>query len=93
MLYTEAHIPGAEYVGPASQPVGLAMLRHRVESVPRDRAIVLYCGCCPWNRCPNIAPAWQLLHEMGFTNLKVLHIDQNFGADWVRKGYGADSTQ
>jgi thiosulfate/3-mercaptopyruvate sulfurtransferase len=93
MLYTEAHIPGAEYVGPASQPAGLAMLRHRVESVPRDRAIVLYCGCCPWNRCPNIAPALQLLREMGFTNAKVLHIDQNFGADWVRKGYGADSAQ
>ena len=93
MLYTEAHIPGAEYVGPASQPAGLAILRRRVESLPRDRAIVLYCGCCPWTRCPNIAPALQLLSEMGFTNAKVLHIDQNFGADWVRKGYDADSAQ
>jgi thiosulfate/3-mercaptopyruvate sulfurtransferase len=93
MLYAEAHIQGAEYVGPASQPAGLAMLRHRVESLARDRAIVLYCGCCPWNRCPNIAPALQLLREMGFTNAKVLHIDQNFGVDWVRKGYGADSAQ
>lgn len=93
MLYNEAHIPGAEYVGPASQPAGLAMLRRRVESVPRDRPIVLYCGCCPWNRCPNIAPALQLLREMGFTDAKVLHIDQNFGVDWVRKGYGADSAQ
>jgi hypothetical protein len=24
---------------------------------------------------------------MGFTNLKVLYISNNFGADWVEKGY------
>jgi hypothetical protein len=24
---------------------------------------------------------------MGFTNVKVLYIAQNFGADWVNKGY------
>jgi hypothetical protein len=27
------------------------------------------------------------MKEMGFTQLKVLYIANNFGADWVEKGY------
>jgi len=27
------------------------------------------------------------LHAMGFTHVKVLYIANNFGADWVDKGY------
>jgi len=49
--------------------------------------IVLYCGCCPWNHCPNVKPAYDALQAMGFRNLKVLYIANNFGADWVDKGY------
>lgn len=93
VLFDEAHIRGAEYAGPASRPEGLALLRNRVASLPRDRAIVLYCGCCPWDRCPNIAPAWRLLHQMGFTHLRVLYIAQNFGADWADRGYAVEKSQ
>lgn len=92
VLFDQAHIPGAEYAGPGSRAEGMTALRSRVESLPRDQAIVLYCGCCPWERCPNIGPAWQLLQQMGFTHVKVLHIANNFGADWVSKGYRAEST-
>ena len=87
VLYTQAHIPGSEYIGPASSETGLQSLRKRVESLPRNRFIVLYCGCCPWSHCPNIKPADDALHAMGFTNVKVLYIANNFGADWVDKGY------
>lgn len=90
MLFDQAHIPGAEYAGPASQPAGLAALRARVESLPRNRWIVVYCGCCPWERCPNIEPAWRLLHSMGFTHVRALHITNNFGAAWVAAGYGVE---
>lgn len=90
MLFDEAHIPGAEYAGPASRPEGLAKLRQRVAGLPRGRAIVIYCGCCPWSHCPNIAPAWQLLHRMGFTHVKALYLADNFGADWVSQGYGEE---
>ncbi len=24
-----------------------------------------YCGCCPWNRCPNVGPAYSLLVQHG----------------------------
>jgi len=87
MMYAEGHIPGSEYVGQGSQPAGLQQLQNRVSSLPRKRAIILYCGCCPWNRCPNLGPAFAKLHDMGFTNVKVLYLADNFGTDWANKGY------
>ena len=87
VLYSQAHIPGSEYIGPASNESGLQQLRKRVESLPRGKFIVLYCGCCPWSHCPNVKPADDALHVMGFTNVKVLYIANNFGVDWVAKGY------
>jgi thiosulfate/3-mercaptopyruvate sulfurtransferase len=87
VLYSQAHIPGAEYIGPASTVTGLQQLRQRVESLPRQKFIVIYCGCCPWSHCPNVKPADDMLESMGFTNVKVLYIANNFGADWVDKGY------
>lgn len=87
VLYTQAHIPGSEYSGPASSETGLEQLRKRAASLPRTKFIVLYCGCCPWSHCPNIKPANDALHAMGFTNVKVLYIADNFGTNWVDKGY------
>ena len=87
VLYTQAHIPGSEYIGPAANDTALEKLRKRVESLPRTTFIVLYCGCCPWSHCPNVAPADQLLSGMHFTNVRVLYMANNFGADWVDKGY------
>ena len=86
-LYLQAHIPESEYVGASSEAAGLKQLRARVATLPKDRAIVLYCGCCPWSHCPNIAAAYEALHDMGFTQLKVLYIADNFGDNWVNKGY------
>jgi thiosulfate/3-mercaptopyruvate sulfurtransferase len=87
LLYAQAHIPGSEYIGPASSPAGLEQLRKRVQALPRNKFIVLYCGCCPWSHCPNMQPAEDALHAMGFTSVKVLYIANNFGIDWVDKGY------
>jgi 3-mercaptopyruvate sulfurtransferase SseA len=86
-LYAQAHIPGAEFIGAASGDEGKQKLRDRVKSLPKNSAIVLYCGCCPWSHCPNVHPAYQLLHSMGFTNVKVLYTANNFGTDWVNNGY------
>ncbi len=87
VLFAEAHIQGAEYAGPGSQAAGLKQLQDRVSSLSHKTFIVLYCGCCPWNRCPNIGPAYWQLNNLGFTHVKVLYLADNFGADWVNKGY------
>ena len=72
MLFVQAHIPGSEYMGPGSQQAGILQLQNRVSALSRKKLIVLYCGCCPLNRCPNLGPAFAKLSEMGFTNVKVL---------------------
>ena len=87
LLFDEAHIPGSVYAGPGSQPAGLELLQSTVASLSKKKFIVLYCGCCPWNRCPNLGPAFTQLHDLGFSNVKVLYIANNLGADWVAKGY------
>jgi len=87
VLFAQAHIAGSEYVGPGSQDEGLQQLKTRVSMLPRKTLIVLYCGCCPWNRCPNIAPAIRLLRDLGFTRVKALYLADNLGTDWVEKGY------
>ncbi len=87
VLYQGGHIAGAKYAGPASSAAGRAKLRAFVKNLPRDQAIVLYCGCCPWAMCPNIRPAFSLLQRMGFTNVKVVHIAQNFRTNWAGSGY------
>lgn len=93
MLFNEAHIRGAVYAGPGSQAAGQELLRSRVAQLPRSKAIVIYCGCCPWQHCPNIGPAFAELREMGFTNVKALYLADNFGADWVAKGYPVEPSR
>lgn len=93
MMFAQSHIPGSQYAGPGSQAEGIQQLRGRVASLPHNRFIVLYCGCCPWNRCPNVGPAYKLLHDLGFTRVKVLYLASNFGDDWVSKGYAVESGQ
>ena len=86
-LYQQAHIPGSEYVAAGSSEDGRAKLATRLKTVPKSQLIVLYCGCCPWTHCPNVHPTYELAHTLGYTNVKVLYIANNFGADWVDKGY------
>ena len=93
LLFDEAHIPGSVYAGAGSQPTGLQQLKNTVATLSRKKAIVLYCGCCPWNRCPNIGPAFKQLHDMGFTNVKVLYLANNLGSDWVAKGYSVERSR
>jgi hypothetical protein len=89
-FYGEAHVPGSEFIGPGRDAAGLDALRARVKSLPHDSFIVLYCGCCAWNICPNVRPAYQELKSLGFTRVTTLYIAKNFGTDWVKKGYPVD---
>jgi hypothetical protein len=87
VLYRAAHITGSEYAGPGSKPEGIELLKKAVADQPRSREIVLYCGCCPWEKCPNIRPAFAALHALGFTHVKVMMVPDNLKADWIDKGF------
>ena len=86
-LYEGAHIPGASFHGPGSTPTGVAELKAWAKDVPRSANIVLYCGCCPLERCPNLKPAFAAMRDLGFTNLRVLLLPHDFNADWIERGY------
>lgn len=90
ILYRSTHIAGAQLAGPASKPDGLERLKQIAGKLPRDQELIIYCGCCPWDRCPNVRPAFRQLHEMGFTRLKLVTIPTNLSTDWITKGYPAE---
>lgn len=85
-FFAQSHIAGAEFIGPTGKPEGMTKLRNRVATVKKDKPVVIYCGCCPWDHCPNIRPAFAELTKAGFTNVRVLYLKTSFGADWKDKG-------
>ena len=74
-------------IGPTMVAENLNKLKQQLGKLPKNAAIVVYCGCCPFSRCPNIRPAMALLKEMQFTNYKLLNLPQNVKVDWIDKGY------
>jgi rhodanese-related sulfurtransferase len=87
VMYRGKHIPQSVYAGPGRNAEGIAALKSAVANMPKDREIVVYCGCCPYEMCPNIRPALAALREMGFTHVKALMIPTNFATDWINHGY------
>ena len=86
-LYEGGHVDGSDWAGPASRPDGIQRLKDALTKVPKNKQIVIYCGCCPWSECPNIVPAFKLMKHMGFKDVKMLYIPVNFEQDWISKGY------
>jgi thiosulfate/3-mercaptopyruvate sulfurtransferase len=86
-LFAGGHVAGASFNGTASTDEGLTSLKEWVEHLPRSTNLVIYCGCCPFDKCPNIRPAYTALSNMGFKKVRVLVLPTNFATDWVDKGY------
>jgi thiosulfate/3-mercaptopyruvate sulfurtransferase len=86
-LYAGGHITGAVFHGTASSDSGMAEMKKWADTLPRAANLVIYCGCCPFDKCPNVRPAFAALHAMGLTHLRVLALPENFNADWIEKGF------
>jgi len=80
-------IKGATHIGPVSNAENLDKLKTEVASLPKNTELVIYCGCCPFSKCPNIRPAFTTLKKLGFTKIKVLDIPVNLETNWTSKGY------
>jgi hypothetical protein len=87
VLYAGGHIPGALYDGPGMNAQGINDLKTWAKKLPRSTNVVVYCGCCPLEHCPNLRPAFEALRAMGFTHLRALLLPTNFYTDWVKPGY------
>ena len=83
----QAVIKGSVDVGPGKEADNIKMLDKTLSKVDKNKEVVIYCGCCPFEKCPNIRPAFNQLKELGFTNAKLLNIPKNIKVDWIDKGY------
>lgn len=89
-LYIAGHIKGAQFHGSGGNPDGLKELKNWAAALPKTTNLVIYCGCCPLERCPNVRPAFTALRALGFAKLRVLALPSSFEVDWVEKGYPYD---
>ena len=80
-------IKGAIAIGPTGLKDNLEKLKQQLAKLPKDKEIIIYCGCCPFSRCPNVRPAFELLQQMKFKNAKLLNLPNNLKDDWISKGY------
>jgi hypothetical protein len=81
------NIKGAIAIGPTRDPANLGKMKKALASVPKNKMVVIYCGCCPFRNCPNIRPAFTLLKELGYSNARLLNLPQNLKVNWTDFGY------
>lgn len=82
-----AIIPHSIDAGMAGEAEGKAKLKSILSKLDKNSDIVVYCGCCPFDHCPNVRPAIAMLKENKFTNYHLLNLPQNIRVNWIAKGY------
>jgi len=80
-------IPNSIKIGMVKDEKNLARFKEEISKLSKSANIVIYCGCCPYEHCPNVRPAIALLQSMQFTNYHLLNLPHNIKTDWVAKGY------
>jgi rhodanese-related sulfurtransferase len=80
-------IPNSTDIGSTKEKSGQKLLESKLKGVAKDKRIVIYCGCCPFEHCPNVRPAIAILKKMNFTNYYLLNLPHNIKTDWIDKGY------
>ena len=80
-------IKGATHIGAVSKTENMELLQKTVSSYAKNTTVVIYCGCCPFTKCPNIRPAFTELTKMGFTHIKVLNLPVNLHTNWTSLGF------
>jgi len=91
VLYRSKHITNAKFAGPGAKAEGIDDLKKVVAGIDKNREIVLYCGCCPMEKCPNLRPAFRTLKELGYTKVRALNIPTNMHTDWYTKNYPSEA--
>jgi hypothetical protein len=90
VLYHGKHIANSIFAGPGNKREGLELLKIAASKLPKDEKVVIYCGCCPMDKCPNVRPAYALLKQLGFKDVRVLDIPISMHSDWYSRGYPSE---
>lgn len=80
-------IKGAINIGPVENEKYLNKLATVLDTIPKKKELVIYCGCCPLAVCPNLKPAYDMLKKRKYKNFHVLLLAQDLQEDWIDKGY------
>ncbi|MDB4901218.1 MAG: hypothetical protein JWQ63_499 [Mucilaginibacter sp.] len=80
-------IKGAKHIGAVSSAENMEKFKYELNLLQHNTEIIIYCGCCPFSKCPNIRPAFLELQKIGFTNIKLLNLPTNLKTNWTAKGY------
>jgi len=83
----DAIIPRSLDMGMVKDEKNLERFKQEISKLPKTTNIVVYCGCCPFEHCPNVRPAIDALQKMKFTNYHLLNLPHNIKTDWISKGY------
>jgi thiosulfate/3-mercaptopyruvate sulfurtransferase len=83
----ESVIPNSIDIGMAKDEKNLANFKKQISKLSKSTNILIYCGCCPFEHCPNVRPVIALLQSMQFTNYHLLNLPHNIKIDWIAKGY------
>jgi hypothetical protein len=86
-----AIIPNSIDIGMVKDEKNLANFKEQISKLPKSTNILIYCGCCPFEHCPNVRPAISVLQSMHFTNYHLLNLPHNIKTDWIAKGYPTQS--
>jgi hypothetical protein len=80
-------IKTAKSIGLGTSISAMEKLKSSLSMESKARTVVVYCGCCSYENCPNIKPAYDALIAAGFKNAKVLELPEGIKPDWVAKGF------
>ena len=84
-----AVIPNSIDIGMVNSEQNMERFKDRVNKLSKSADIIVYCGCCPFDHCPNVRPAIAFLKSQGFTNYHLLNLPHNLKTDWIDHGYPA----
>ncbi|MHA4739089.1 rhodanese-like domain-containing protein [Dyadobacter sp. MSC1_007] len=82
-----ALIKGSVDAGEAHEKASISQLKSILAKESKNREVIIYCGCCPFAKCPNVRPALALLKDLKFSDAKLLNLEKNVKTDWIDKGY------
>ena len=82
-----AVIPNSINIGMVNDENNFQKFKEEITRLPKSTNILIYCGCCPFEHCPNVRPAVALLKSLEFTNYHLLDLPHNLKTDWIAKGY------
>ena len=88
--YRHTPIKGSIHIGDMLDH-SYADLKLALGKTPKNKEIVVYCGCCSLDVCERVEKAFDLLRANGYTNVKVLNLTVGFDPDWKGKGYVTES--